>query len=842
MRRLSLASTALLAFALAPATCADVHFVGLDGNKGFTTIQDAVDAAQPNDTIVVAVPVDEFWWGPDPGFVVDGKPLTILGVGRSGDAPTPRVQTVRVRNLGFGEAVVLSNLDIGFNLDGADGVGLVVEQSFGPVRIDRCRVRGQRIDSPSPSPTVELDLALDVRLVDTEVIGGPGGGLVASRTRLVAYRSTITGGEGLPASSYTMAQGAPGSTGLVVQDRSFAWLGLSTVEGGAGGGVECIHGSSCTAIGGDGGIGTLVETGSLCVASESELLPGPGGPFVGLGGGPGTMPGNPGSDVVGAVTVVPGTHRDLVAPRSVESGETLELTLLGEPGEQVSVLVGNAGGHRYLGSAYGVLLAHGGVPVDVGVVPASGVLNASVSLPPVASDEASTWTVQALFRASPSTFRLSTTASVSVMGDATPFVERPARIHVNAASASGGYGRSWQSAASNLRDALVYVAAAEPGGNDPLEVWVAAGTYTASPAADPLRKNRMRLPKHLRVLGGFDGTETDASQRDPRAHVVSVTADLAGDDRDPMGSPNDNAQGLFHAYSYPADNTLHLSGLTLRSSVQWPALQCVGTSLELDRCHFIENGRGSTHSALRVTAEVPGTTVSIQSCRFRANRAGFPAIQFGRQGYDGGPLDVTIHGSAFIGNRTSHQTTTPTVGYAMLGAAVTAFGTDVDLDVRCCTFLDNDAPSATSRPSPVGGIFAAPEVRVSLFDCVLSSARHANGIDTPYSLIDPTDDDEVAFNCVEWLPATWDAATHVVAAPGFVDRIGPDGVRATGDEDIALAAGSPCVDAGSSPHVPAGMAVDLDGAPRFVNDPAAPDVGQGGTRIVDLGALERQGP
>ncbi|MHC4992773.1 MAG: hypothetical protein ACYTGC_17515, partial [Planctomycetota bacterium] len=62
--------------------------------------------------------------------------------------------------------------------------------------------------------------------------------------------------------------------------------------------------------------------------------------------------------------------------------------------------------------------------------------------------------------------------------------------------------------------------------------------------------------------------------------------------------------------------------------------------------------------------------------------------------------------------------------------------------------------------------------------------------------------------------------------PGFVDVLGPDGLSATGDEDLRLRGDAPCVDAGDTQRLPAALSSDRDGLPRIAG-------------IVDIGAYER---
>ncbi len=53
-------------------------------------------------------------------------------------------------------------------------------------------------------------------------------------------------------------------------------------------------------------------------------------------------------------------------------------------------------------------------------------------------------------------------------------------------------------------------------------------------------------------------------------------------------------------------------------------------------------------------------------------------------------------------------------------------------------------------------------------------------------------------------------------------------------------AGSPCIDQGSNLLVPAGIQVDLDGNPRFVDDPVSRNAVGGSCPNVDMGAIEFQ--
>ena len=77
-------------------------------------------------------------------------------------------------------------------------------------------------------------------------------------------------------------------------------------------------------------------------------------------------------------------------------------------------------------------------------------------------------------------------------------------------------GDSWAAAFKYLQDALGF--ASNPT-NNITEIWCAAGTYyvdqdCANPNGDGDRTRTFQLVKEVFLLGGFDGTESFASERD----------------------------------------------------------------------------------------------------------------------------------------------------------------------------------------------------------------------------------------------------------------------------------------------------------------------------------------
>ncbi|MCB0522479.1 MAG: T9SS type A sorting domain-containing protein [Lewinellaceae bacterium] len=118
-----------------------------------------------------------------------------------------------------------------------------------------------------------------------------------------------------------------------------------------------------------------------------------------------------------------------------------------------------------------------------------------------------------------------------------------AQTYVNAAATGNNDGSSWADAYTTLYAALENY-------SDGDEIWVAAGTYLpGQPSAwpgDP--KNTFYLHQNVSVYGGFNGTETMLSERDPTTYLTVLSGDLNGDDMPDDFETNreDNANNLVY--------------------------------------------------------------------------------------------------------------------------------------------------------------------------------------------------------------------------------------------------------------------------------------------------------
>lgn len=98
-------------------------------------------------------------------------------------------------------------------------------------------------------------------------------------------------------------------------------------------------------------------------------------------------------------------------------------------------------------------------------------------------------------------------------------------IYVNQAAKGSKDGSSWANAFTSLQPAL-QAAKASPAGD---VIWVAKGTYKPSVADAPSAwggNKTFVVPDGTKIFGGFNGSETKVTQRDPVANPTILSGDL----------------------------------------------------------------------------------------------------------------------------------------------------------------------------------------------------------------------------------------------------------------------------------------------------------------------------
>jgi WD40 repeat protein len=197
-----------------------------------------------------------------------------------------------------------------------------------------------------------------------------------------------------------------------------------------------------------------------------------------------------------------------------------------------------------------------------------------------------------------------------------PGLEKMDRIYVKT-GAQGPYdGKDWETAFSDLQDALNV---AQPG----TEVWVAAGVYKPDRGTSA-RNASFQLRNGISLYGGFSGNETRRYERDPNVYETILSGDLKGDDGPDFANNEENS---YHVIDMSGTNEMTvLDGFTVMGG------NANGPSEVFDICHGggIYNRAGSP---------------TIINCTFRENSA----IEGGGMYHDRGKLKLV--NCTLIGNK-----------------------------------------------------------------------------------------------------------------------------------------------------------------------------------------------
>jgi hypothetical protein len=214
----------------------------------------------------------------------------------------------------------------------------------------------------------------------------------------------------------------------------------------------------------------------------------------------------------------------------------------------------------------------------------------------------------------------------------------------------------------------------------------------------------------------------------------------------------------------------------------------------------------------------------VTGCRFEGNSAG----AWGGGGLYDESYILTMDDCTFSGNSTD------TDGGGMLSVF------PEESTVSNCVFVGNTADQRG------GGMFSYLAIDSTLANCTFSGNSAAEGAGMfNVDVISAT-----VANCILWA----DTPDEIAGEPpsvsfsdvhgGFAGpgNIGADPLFLNPDNgDLHLSPGSPCIDAADNTAVPQGITTDLEGNPRFVDDPGTEDTGYGDPPIVDMGAYEFQG-
>ncbi len=431
-------------------------------------------------------------------------------------------------------------------------------------------------------------------------------------------------------------------------------------------------------------------------------------------------------------------------------------------------------------------------------------------------------------------------------------------IYVDDDAASGGDGTAWSKAYRDLQDAI---AAVEPGTDDrPIdtEIHIAGGIYrpdrgTLDRTAQFKVVGSVRDGVLLSLLGGFEGLSGPTPDaRDPSVYTTVLSGDLKGDDS--SGGRTDNSDAILEASSV---GSVLVDGLEISSAgrpdshggavfVQGLPANSRDRGIIFRGVRFVDN-RADFGAAIRISGSTSRTVTQLIGCEFVGNRA----ASSGGAIWAIGPVSVSR--CRFIGNRAAEDGGALSVEYpgraavrssifagntALRGGAVSQFQSAASaMTIDLCLFAGNVADLGAAISSHNAQVrdsivrYGYPTASGTSLSLVHALPYGAGFVSVERCNIEKPD---------AWV--TGDVARFEVldgaidADPVYVNEAGADGVISTWlDNDLRLAAGSPCIDAGRRIS-PRDGEFDLAGSPRFID-------GDGdGVARIDIGPYESAPP
>lgn len=417
-------------------------------------------------------------------------------------------------------------------------------------------------------------------------------------------------------------------------------------------------------------------------------------------------------------------------------------------------------------------------------------------------------------------------------------------------------GRSWSNAFTSLQAGITAARTYLSTGVG-VEIWLAQGVYTPGDE----REATFRMPAGLSVFGGFSGVETerDARNADPYSNGAILSGDLLGNDNGTSTATDENSyhivtftsaaghavlDGLtivggnadgFAEQSTGAGVLVRNGGATFVNCVladNWArsgggAIHvCENGSLALTTVDFIANGTDGDGGALLLTDTA---AADCFNCRFAFNSAA-----------SGGAIKArNVSTLALTNNLLTHNS-------ALAGGAAVLLS-DAEMHILNCTVRGNSAVGS-------GGGLIANASDLHLVNSILwenSADVGAEAFEAQLTALG-TGVYDLRYSCVQgWTPVIGGegnfAANPLLMGPfNSADPL-------LLFEGLQLAAGSPCIDAGSNADVAPSAYLITDGATgmptpvdvsesyRFVDDPNTIDTGLGAGALIDIGAYEFDG-
>ncbi|MCL9805819.1 T9SS type A sorting domain-containing protein [Flavobacterium amniphilum] len=393
--------------------------------------------------------------------------------------------------------------------------------------------------------------------------------------------------------------------------------------------------------------------------------------------------------------------------------------------------------------------------------------------------------------------------------------DKPAvKIYVNSNATGANNGTSWTDAYTNLETAITTSTSVN-------EIWVAAGIYKPSGAA---RNSTFLMKNALKMYGGFDGTETQLSQRNPKTNLTILNGDINGNDNSTITATEATRQdNAYHVITVKGNiRNVVVDGFTITGgNANGPTLTSGTASAQyyhtrggavyintynsndnasiLIRNCILEKNSGSDTGVLSgyfaggVNNQI--FTANLESTIIRENHSGSNA-----QILISGANGFSWYGNSEIKNCLFHNNTSGSGASSLYLSASTANSGNqngINVDVINTTFSGNAGNAGNVIRTDNGS-------NTRFKNCII----YGNGSNVPF-----------------FIGGTLGGPSlqNTISQGGQISGINSNPLL---NSNYTLQSGSPAIDTGNNVFVPAGLTLDLNGNTRIVNS------------TVDMGAFE----
>ena len=278
---------------------------------------------------------------------------------------------------------------------------------------------------------------------------------------------------------------------------------------------------------------------------------------------------------------------------------------------------------------------------------------------------------------------------------------QPARAasvcYVNASASSAGSGASWADVYTDLQSAL--------GASLCTEVWVAAGTYKPTSGLD--RAISFTLKNGVALYGGFAGTETQLSQRNPATNLTILSGDI--------GVASSAADNSYHVINGGGtDGTAVLDGFTVKdgkANGSDPA-DSGGGMYNLSSSPSLANVIFSSNSAT-IGGGIfnNGSNPTLTNVTFNINSASEGGGIYNKSSSNPTLMNVTINGNAaqygggMLNNNSNPTLTSVTFSGNSADSGGGMFNTNSSNPTLTNVTFSNNSATSSSVGSGGGGMF-----------------------------------------------------------------------------------------------------------------------------------------